>query len=203
MELDAAKFLREENAKLREQLAALRATFAETGARTKQHENEQIRMIQNAIDFGQAQLQRAEAAEAKLGELANQEPFGYWHRGGTYAESDFFLASESGDVSCAGCVKLYAEPKQATPAIPEGWRLYRTDSINNWQDYLRVKHHKNCLLMEAATFESMGNRCTCAEEVRKAALLEVIDSHQALRVDHELAWLANSILQMANGVKVE
>ncbi|MBF5007640.1 hypothetical protein [Diaphorobacter caeni] len=37
------------------------------------------------------------------------EPFGYWHEGATYDESEFFKHSESGDVACEECVKLHTE----------------------------------------------------------------------------------------------
>ena len=44
-------------------------------------------------------------AKEKLAALKAQstEPFGYWHQGETYEESEFFLASESGDVRCDDC----------------------------------------------------------------------------------------------------
>lgn len=35
------------------------------------------------------------------------KPFGYWHEGQTYEESDFFLASEFGNVGCDRCTGLY------------------------------------------------------------------------------------------------
>jgi len=41
-----------------------------------------------------------------------QEPFGIWHQGETEDESEFYLYSESGDVSCPNCIKLYTQPKQ-------------------------------------------------------------------------------------------
>jgi len=43
-----------------------------------------------------------------------QEPFGIWHQGATDEESDFYLYSESGDVSCPTCIKLYTTPPQRT-----------------------------------------------------------------------------------------
>ena len=48
------------------------------------------------------------------GELESQEPFGIWHQGATDEESDFYLYSESGDVSCPNCIKLYTHPPQRT-----------------------------------------------------------------------------------------
>jgi hypothetical protein len=34
-------------------------------------------------------------------------PFGYWHQGATEEESDFFKASDSGDVGFATCTPLF------------------------------------------------------------------------------------------------
>ena len=50
-------------------------------------------------------------------ELESQEPFGIWHQGATDEESDFYLYSESGDVSCPTCIKLYTTPPQRTEPI--------------------------------------------------------------------------------------
>ena len=51
----------------------------------------------------------------------HQKPFGYWHQGqtqeGIVDESDFFLYSESGDVSCKSCVKLYTHPETNANAV--------------------------------------------------------------------------------------
>lgn len=40
------------------------------------------------------------------------EPFGIWHQGDTYEESDFYLYKDFGDVACKTCVKLYTAPPQ-------------------------------------------------------------------------------------------
>ena len=42
-----------------------------------------------------------------------QEPFGIWHEADTDEESDFYLYKDSGDVSCARCIKLYQHPPTA------------------------------------------------------------------------------------------
>jgi len=53
----------------------------------------------------------------RLGQEIEQEPFGIWHQGATDEESDFYLYSESGDVSCPTCIKLYTAPPQRTEAL--------------------------------------------------------------------------------------
>ena len=59
-------------------------------------------------------------AEKAIAELESQEPFGIWHQGATDEESDFYLYSESGDVSCPTCIKLYTTPPQRTePTCPD------------------------------------------------------------------------------------
>lgn len=55
---------------------------------------------------------------AALSQPSPAVPFGYWHQGETHDESDFFLASESGDVRCENCVTLYASPQPTEPAQP-------------------------------------------------------------------------------------
>lgn len=58
-------------------------------------------------------------AFAKAYVQQSSEPFGYWHQGETYEESEFFLASESGDVSCESCIKLFTNPHwQPLPSPP-------------------------------------------------------------------------------------
>ena len=91
-------------------------------------------------------------------------PFGYWHQGETREESDFFLAGESGDVSCDNCVKLYAKPVTATPAIPEGWQLVPKEPFDKACVLVRemeaeiahLKHqHKN----DAAANQLLSDAC--------------------------------------------
>jgi hypothetical protein len=55
-----------------------------------------------------------QAGKQAIAELESQEPFGIWHQGATDEESDFYLYSESGDVSCHNCIKLYTTPPQRT-----------------------------------------------------------------------------------------
>jgi hypothetical protein len=55
-----------------------------------------------------------ESLRQAIAELESQEPFGIWHQGATDEESDFYLYSESGDVSCPTCIKLYTTPPQRT-----------------------------------------------------------------------------------------
>ena len=42
--------------------------------------------------------------------------------------------------------------------------------LQNWLDYYKqqqkLRHHPNCDLCEAASFGSMGNKCTCLERIR-------------------------------------
>lgn len=53
------------------------------------------------------EISEIRAENARLSEIVNRDPFGYWHRGDTLDESEFHLASVSGDVSCEHCVKLF------------------------------------------------------------------------------------------------
>lgn len=42
-------------------------------------------------------------------EYKAKEPFGIWHHADDPDECEFYLWSESGDVSCDSCIKLYKE----------------------------------------------------------------------------------------------
>lgn len=55
------------------------------------------------------------------------EPFGYFHQADDPDECEFYLASESGDVSCERCVSLFTAP-QAQPAP----RKHITDGSTCW-----------------------------------------------------------------------
>jgi len=70
--------------------------------------NERIKMLEDKL----ASIKQA------IAELESQEPFGIWHQGATDEESDFYLYSESGDVSCPNCIKLYTTPPQRTEQEP-------------------------------------------------------------------------------------
>jgi len=49
----------------------------------------------------------------KAAAYEHAEPFGHWHQGETYDESEFYLGADvSGD--CENCVPLYRHPKETT-----------------------------------------------------------------------------------------
>jgi hypothetical protein len=73
--------------------------------------DEAITSIRQAIARAEGTL---EAEKQEQG-----EPFGIWHQGPTYEESDFYLYAESGDVSCPDCIKLYTTPQQRKPLTDE------------------------------------------------------------------------------------
>ncbi len=82
-----------------------------------------IELLRDLADLRQ-QLATVTAERDKLlAEKESAEPFGYWHQGDSEDESDFYLHSESGDVSCPYCVKLYTHPFTK----PEGW-----DDLVRW-----------------------------------------------------------------------
>jgi len=56
---------------------------------------------------------RLSDAESELAKYKEAKPFGYWHVGSREDECDFFLAKDSGDVSCSDCIVLYAHPDNA------------------------------------------------------------------------------------------
>jgi len=67
-----------------------------------------------------SEVKTHESGGIKTGQVEQAaQPFGYWHVGETEEESDFFLHSESGDVSCENCVKLYTSPPKAAPLTDE------------------------------------------------------------------------------------
>ena len=73
------------------------------------------------ITFQQSVLdQSAQAIETLRARLSapEPEPFGIWHQGDTYEESDFYLYKDSGDVACKTCVKLYTAPPQRKEPDP-------------------------------------------------------------------------------------
>ena len=84
-----------------EELAAIKAAARHTGYSTGYDTG-----LEDGIKIGRAELEKELMEQEQQQE---QTPFGYWHQGSTYEESEFYLASESGDVSCERCVKLYAE----------------------------------------------------------------------------------------------
>jgi hypothetical protein len=61
-----------------------------------------------------------------------QEPFGIWHQGATDEESDFYLYSESGDVSCPTCIKLYTAPPQRTKPVIDKSAAIRIATALGW-----------------------------------------------------------------------
>ena len=88
---------------------------------------EVLKQMVDALDYvGYAYVTCEEQAQADAAKqagldaivkLESQEPFGIWHQGATDEESDFYLYSESGDVSCPTCIKLYTTPLQRTEPV--------------------------------------------------------------------------------------
>jgi hypothetical protein len=70
-------------------------------------DKEQLHIQHRAIETLRARLAQPEP-----------EPFGIWHQGDTYEESDFYLYKDSGDVACKTCVKLYTAPPQRKEPDP-------------------------------------------------------------------------------------
>lgn len=64
------------------------------------------------------------ALKAQIEAAKSQEPFGFWHQAEDPDESEFFLFSDSGDVSCEQCIKLYAA------TLPPGLRDLSDEEIN-------------------------------------------------------------------------
>jgi hypothetical protein len=67
-----------------------------------------VRSLADQVEALEAQLATVGAGGVQRLVL-EQTPFGWWHEGETYEESDFYLASESGDVACPNCIPLYTE----------------------------------------------------------------------------------------------
>jgi hypothetical protein len=52
-----------------------------------------------------------------------------------------------------------------------------------WNDYYRGLHHPRCDLLEAAGFETLGNKCTCLECIREDVSKELAEANETLK-DH-------------------
>jgi hypothetical protein len=68
-------------------------------------------------DISERQNKAIETLRTRLAQ-PEPEPFGIWHQGDTYEESDFYLYKDSGDVACKTCVKLYTAPPQRKEPDP-------------------------------------------------------------------------------------
>lgn len=64
-----------------------------------------------SLEFLQSVMRLGNDLRARLN-APEPEPFGIWHQGDTYEESDFYLYKDFGDVACKTCVKLYRAPPQ-------------------------------------------------------------------------------------------
>lgn len=53
------------------------------------------------------------AAEEKLAKIYATEPVGWWHRGDTLDESDFFEAESGAGIHCETCQPLIPKPQEA------------------------------------------------------------------------------------------
>jgi hypothetical protein len=89
-------------------------------------------------------------------EAEKQEPFGIWHQGPTYEESDFHLYSESGDVSCPDCIKLYTHPQPKVKQEPviDG---NTSDGYHTFNELYEFRKAYNAALFNELAF---NNKCS-------------------------------------------
>jgi predicted molibdopterin-dependent oxidoreductase YjgC len=67
-----------------------------------------IEWLENGCSIDDA-ISELKLLQAKEDEKKQKEPFGIWHQADDPDECEFYLYSESGDVACDSCVKLYKE----------------------------------------------------------------------------------------------
>ena len=77
------------------------------------------------------------------------EPFGYWHQGETYEESEFHLNSESGDVSCEHCVKLYTLPPSTISLEEHNKRIAELEAELQSETKWASEYARKALALEA------------------------------------------------------
>lgn len=73
-------------------------------------------------------------------------PFGIWHPGDTYDESEFFLYEDSGDVSCNNCIKLYQSPPKRDwigLTDEEAAKCWNTSAVQTWKNIEAALKEKN------------------------------------------------------------